>query len=398
MDRFLQTPHRCTFTYCKPLVIEPGKPPRELNRLDTKNWTPTPAEVQRQLIAALRGEAERIDALVIMDQVDLAETGVITAGVLDAVGELARQRPQLRILADSRRGLGGYPAVCWKMNRDELGKLCGGGPPADIDQVSRAAGELARRNGREVFVTLAEDGILAAMPDGQALHAAALPIRGEIDIVGGGRCGHGQPGRGLGCRRFAHGGPGTGRRRGLGRHSSTRHHRHGVGRSNCGNEGIATLECGGLPPLSITASNTSSPDQRYVTFNEKRWQATTLQSKKETFMRQATFLVLTAILGLTTAARADEPITLQSLLAEMVDRDSLARLPAPPIAVSRPVATTGHRPTPPIPRPGSPTTITSSSSAPKTTRGGRNGSSWSTRGPAASPVSGSRCMDPRTTN
>ena len=41
-----QTPQRCTFTYCKPLVIEPGKPPRELNRLDSKNWTPTPAEVE----------------------------------------------------------------------------------------------------------------------------------------------------------------------------------------------------------------------------------------------------------------------------------------------------------------------------------------------------------------
>ena len=186
MDRFLQTPQRCTFTYCKPLVIEPGKPPRELNRLDTKNWSPTPAEVQEQLVAALREEAGQIDALVIMDQVDLAGTGVLTAGVLDAVEQIARQRPQLRILADSRRGLHGYPAVCWKMNRAELGKLRGGGPPADIEQVTRAAAELAQRNGREVFVTLAEEGLLAATPDGQAFHARALPVHGEIDIVGAG--------------------------------------------------------------------------------------------------------------------------------------------------------------------------------------------------------------------
>ena len=121
-----------------------------------------------------------------MDQVDLAGTGVLTAGVLDAVGEIARQRPQLRILADSRRGLHGYPAVCWKMNRAELGKLCGGEPPADLDQAKRAAGELARRNGRDVFVTLAEEGMLAATPDGQTLHVEALPVRGEIDIVGAG--------------------------------------------------------------------------------------------------------------------------------------------------------------------------------------------------------------------
>ncbi len=192
MDRFLQTPQRSTFTYCKPLVVEPGKPPRELNRLDTKNWTPTPAEVEGQIIAAVCEAAERIDALVIMDQVDLAGSGVLTAGVLDAVGQIARQRPQLRILADSRRGLHGYPAVCWKMNRAELGKLCGEGLAADLAgtmypwSATRAAVELAQRNGRDVFVTLAEDGILAAMPDGRAFHVAALPIHGEIDIVGAG--------------------------------------------------------------------------------------------------------------------------------------------------------------------------------------------------------------------
>ena len=90
MDCFLRTPLRRTFTYCKPLIVEPGKPPRELNRLDSKNWTPTPAEVQRQLVAAIGEEAEQIDALVIMDQVDVAGTGVLTAGVLDAVGEIAR--------------------------------------------------------------------------------------------------------------------------------------------------------------------------------------------------------------------------------------------------------------------------------------------------------------------
>ncbi len=186
MDRFLQTPQRRTFTYCKPLVVGPGRPPRELNRLDSKNWTPTPAEVQQQLIAAVREEAEHIDALVILDQVDLAGSGVLTAGVLDAVGEIARQRPQLPILADSRRGLQGYPAVCWKLKRVELGKLLGGEPPADLDGATRAALELARRNGCEVFVTLAEEGMLAATPGGRAFQVAALPVRGQIDIVGAG--------------------------------------------------------------------------------------------------------------------------------------------------------------------------------------------------------------------
>src|SRR5689334_2762112 len=37
LDHVLQTPERRTFTYCKPLVLAPGQPPRELNRLDSKN-------------------------------------------------------------------------------------------------------------------------------------------------------------------------------------------------------------------------------------------------------------------------------------------------------------------------------------------------------------------------
>ncbi len=186
IDHFLQTPHRSTFTYCKPLVLEPGKPPRELNRLDTKNWSATPDEVQRQLVAALGEVAARIDALVILDQVDVAGTGAVTPGILEAVEQLSRLRPQLPILADSRRGLGGYPAVCWKMNRAELGKLRGEAAPADVGRAIAAATELARQNGRMVFVTLAEEGILATMPNGTAIHVPALPLRGEIDIVGAG--------------------------------------------------------------------------------------------------------------------------------------------------------------------------------------------------------------------
>ena len=186
MESFLTTPLRRTFTYCKPLVVEPDNPPRELNRLDSKNWTSTPKAVEDHFIAAVGHHAERVDALIIMDQVDVADTGVLTRRVLDAVGEIADRSPRLRILADSRRSLRGYPAVCLKMNRDELGVLLGGTPSVDIEQTKQAAAELARRHGRDVFVTLAADGLLGATPDGQQVHFSALPIRGAIDIVGAG--------------------------------------------------------------------------------------------------------------------------------------------------------------------------------------------------------------------
>jgi len=186
MESFLQTSQRRTFTYCKPLVLDTQEPPHELNRLDSKNWTPTPAIVEDHLIASLRSWIDRIDALILMEQVDTAETGAITRRILDVVSQLATQRPELCIFADSRRSLRNYSSVTLKMNRAKLGVFLGGEPPSNLQATQAAAVELARRHGRRVFVSLAEDGLLGADPCGEVVHRKSFPLRGEIDIVGAG--------------------------------------------------------------------------------------------------------------------------------------------------------------------------------------------------------------------
>src|SRR5580765_4682449 len=108
LDCFEQTDQRRTFTYCKPLVLESGKPPRELNRLDSKNWTPTPALLQGRIVDSTARAAGEVDGMIIMDQVDIPETGVVTSKVLEALACVAKELPQLLILADSRRGLRGF--------------------------------------------------------------------------------------------------------------------------------------------------------------------------------------------------------------------------------------------------------------------------------------------------
>ena len=182
----LETPQRRTFTYCKPLVLEPGRPPRELSRLDTKNWTPTPPEVEERVIAALRAAARTADAVIVLDQVDIAETGVVTRRVLEAVAGVIASRPKLPIIADSRRGLVGFPAVIFKMNAAELAAMSGLPVSSDLATVRGAAAALARRNGRPVFVTLSERGMVGALPLGETEWVPSLPIRGPIDVVGAG--------------------------------------------------------------------------------------------------------------------------------------------------------------------------------------------------------------------
>ncbi len=186
LDHFLVTDERQTFTYGKPLVIHPNQPPEELDRLDSKNWTPTPEAVQATLVASIRFLIDQVDAFIVLDQVDVAETGVVTRKVRYAVSSMAQRRPNMPILADSRRGLSEFPPLNYKMNRAELQKLMDEKKDLDMRAIRAAAQQLAHRNGRTVFVTLSELGILGATPQGEVEHVPCLPLRGPIDIVGAG--------------------------------------------------------------------------------------------------------------------------------------------------------------------------------------------------------------------
>jgi rfaE bifunctional protein kinase chain/domain len=186
LTHFVRTRHRRTFTYCKPLILEPDKPPRELNRLDLKNWTPTSAWLQSLLVGQLQEVAAAVDAIIVLDQVDIPETGVVTQKVLATLRSMSEAKPDLLILADSRRGLSGFPPVVFKMNAAELAALTGAPGELSSEQVESTATALAKQNGRNVFVTMAARGILGAAPDGQIQYVPALPVRGEIDVVGAG--------------------------------------------------------------------------------------------------------------------------------------------------------------------------------------------------------------------
>jgi rfaE bifunctional protein kinase chain/domain len=183
---FVTAPDRRTFTYCKPLVIEPGRPPRELSRLDSKNWDPTPEPLGRTLADHLTRVAAEVDAVIVLDQVDVAETGVVTRQVLAAVGAVAADRPALRVVGDSRRGLAGWPAMTFKMNGAEAALLAGRAAPPDVPAARDTARSLAARSGRDVVITLAERGLVGAEPGGSSWHVPARPVRGPIDIVGAG--------------------------------------------------------------------------------------------------------------------------------------------------------------------------------------------------------------------
>jgi rfaE bifunctional protein kinase chain/domain len=186
MEHFVTTPLRRTFTYTKPLLLRPGREPKELSRLDQKNWSQTPSALSERLCRSIQRLAAAVDAMIVLDQTDVAGTGVIGPAVLKALKRTTQVRPGLLVLADSRRGLADFPAVTYKMNLSELATHTGSRQRLSLSQARRLAGTVAAKTGRLVFITLARHGILAASPDGGLMHSLAVPVRGKIDIVGAG--------------------------------------------------------------------------------------------------------------------------------------------------------------------------------------------------------------------
>ena len=186
-DALIVRPDRFTPTYTKPLLAAAGGSTRELNRLDIKNRAVLPAEVEDQLIKALRDLLPRIHGVIIADQVQEAECGVITGRVREELCALALAYPSVIFIADSRERIGLYRGVMLKPNAREATRAI---HPEQVDTQDRADAEacgraLYQRCGQPVFLTQGADGITVFHADGPT-HVPAVRVTGPIDIVGAG--------------------------------------------------------------------------------------------------------------------------------------------------------------------------------------------------------------------
>lgn len=170
------SPRRRTPTYTKPMLMEAGQPPRELNRLDIHPRTPLPEEDERALLALIDRTLPTVDAVAVLDQVSRPECGVITTRVRERIPGLA-----VPALADSRERIGLFVDVMLKPNERE----CRAAVP-EAATVEDAARALAARAGRPVFCTRAEAGILIAEPGGGLTAVPGYRVDGPTDPVGAG--------------------------------------------------------------------------------------------------------------------------------------------------------------------------------------------------------------------
>ena len=172
---------RRTPTYTKPMYGD-----RELNRLDIKNRTPTPAKHEDAVLAKIEDAWSRLDAVIVLDQVSEENCGVITTRVREHLTALCKRSPTKFVLADSREQIGLFHNICIKPNRSEIELWLGKSEPGDFDNLLRLAAEQLQS---PVFCTRSDDGIHVAFPGMNAtdiVRVPAYPVTGPIDSCGAG--------------------------------------------------------------------------------------------------------------------------------------------------------------------------------------------------------------------
>ena len=187
-DFMLQASQWVTPTYLKPIHRGYENVETEGPRFDIENQSPMPTEVEDAVIEALQTCLPLVDGIIIGDQMPLADLGVVTTRVREALCESAAQFPEKVFFADSRTRIGEYQNVIIKPNRFEAKRAVQpdwNGQHIEMEAAKRDAVRLSEKTQNTVYITLGENGVLV-YSNGTFTHIPGIPIDDKTDPVGAG--------------------------------------------------------------------------------------------------------------------------------------------------------------------------------------------------------------------
>lgn len=111
-----------TFTYTKLLNRKTGT--EDLPRVDFVYTQPLPVEIESQIVQRLNTQAAGYDVIIVADQSETHEGGVVTARVREAISELARRHTTKTFWVDSRLRSELFRDVIVKPNEREATEAC----------------------------------------------------------------------------------------------------------------------------------------------------------------------------------------------------------------------------------------------------------------------------------
>lgn len=113
----LDAPDASTFTYTKLLNGQTGEEDRP--RIDFINPRPPAPERDVELVARLETAAPAYDAILVSDQAETAQGGVVTSAMRHAIRRVAAAHPKTVVWVDSRVRAEHFRGVIVKPNREE---------------------------------------------------------------------------------------------------------------------------------------------------------------------------------------------------------------------------------------------------------------------------------------
>jgi rfaE bifunctional protein kinase chain/domain len=174
----VSTPSIQTFTYTK--VIDGRTGIEDQPRLDFINMQPLPGAVERQILDNLQMAVESFDVILISDQAETSQGGVVTPAVRELLAELAPQYPERVFFVDSRARIHLFRHVIVKPNRQEAESAC-----REVFGRVDFPALLRHVESKLMFVTGGADGVLAVEETGEAW-VRTRPVAHPVDICGAG--------------------------------------------------------------------------------------------------------------------------------------------------------------------------------------------------------------------
>ncbi|HTT63045.1 MAG TPA: PfkB family carbohydrate kinase [Bryobacteraceae bacterium] len=178
LELCVRTPAMQTFTYTKVINAQTGI--EDQPRLDFINTGPLPPQVERQILDNLQMAIESYDIILIADQAETSQGGIITPAVRDLLAELAPQYPERIVLADSRARIHLFRNVILKPNRQEAESAC-----RELFGRTDLAALLRHTAAPLMFVTEGPAGVRIVSESSETL-ITATPVAKPVDICGAG--------------------------------------------------------------------------------------------------------------------------------------------------------------------------------------------------------------------
>lgn len=174
----VKEPSVSTFTYTKLINTQSGV--EDQPRVDFINTRPMPESAERRVIENLTEAAETFDAILISDQAETENGGVVTPRVREFLTRLARRLPRKIVFADSRLRIDRFRGVIAKPNRQEADAACARlFGAADYGRLRRTV------EAPLLIVTLGPDGALLVSEQGSE-RISTKPVENPVDICGAG--------------------------------------------------------------------------------------------------------------------------------------------------------------------------------------------------------------------